>query len=227
MALSKSALKAKFVTGAIPTQTDFANLIDGMLSMPLRWGAGDTTINFGKGDSSDRIFVNAFRYFYGDNESFFLIGSYDKTESTNLISVIIRFVDNSFAGVDWNITYHVLDQSDRRSLYEEVGGINEADEEFIYNWIRNADLPYYNIENKFNNNPSSRTIVIDNSTYICWPVKQNNEWYVGSVWEMVVYMSGSNRIYRYYPMSNSQTKWNVSDQQVVDDLTTKWNRANV
>lgn len=34
MAFSKSALKAKFVTGAIPTQTDFANLIDGMLSMP-------------------------------------------------------------------------------------------------------------------------------------------------------------------------------------------------
>ena len=28
MALSKSALKAKFVTGAIPTQTDFADLID-------------------------------------------------------------------------------------------------------------------------------------------------------------------------------------------------------
>lgn len=37
MALSKSALKAKFVTGAIPTQTDFANLIGGMLSMPS-WG---------------------------------------------------------------------------------------------------------------------------------------------------------------------------------------------
>lgn len=35
MALSKSALKAKFATGAIPTQTDFANLIDSMLSMPL------------------------------------------------------------------------------------------------------------------------------------------------------------------------------------------------
>ena len=34
MALSKSALKAKFVTGAIPIQQDFANLIDSMLSMP-------------------------------------------------------------------------------------------------------------------------------------------------------------------------------------------------
>ena len=130
-------------------------------------GTGDTTINFGKGDSSDRIFVNAFRYFYGVDESFFLIGSYDKTESTNLISVIIRFTDNSLAGVDWNITYHVLDKSDRRSLYEEVGGINEADEESIYNWIRSANLLYYNIENKFNNNPSPRTIVINDSTYIC------------------------------------------------------------
>ena len=38
MAFSKSRLKAKFVTGAIPTQQDFANLIDGMLSMPLRGG---------------------------------------------------------------------------------------------------------------------------------------------------------------------------------------------
>lgn len=38
MAFSKSQLKAKFVTGAIPTQTDFASLIDGMLSMPLKGG---------------------------------------------------------------------------------------------------------------------------------------------------------------------------------------------
>ncbi len=38
MAFSKSQLKAKFVTGAIPTQQDFANLIDGMLSMPMVGG---------------------------------------------------------------------------------------------------------------------------------------------------------------------------------------------
>ena len=227
MALSKSALKAKFVTGAIPTQTDFANLIDGMLSMPLRGGTGDTTINFGRGDSSNRIFVNAFRYFYGVDESFFLIGSYAEIESTNLISVIIRFTGNSLADVDWNITYHILNQSDRRSLYEEVGGINEADEESIYNWIRSANLPYYNIENKFNNNPSPRTIVINDSTYICWPVKQNNEWYVGIAWEMKVDMDVSNSLYHYYPKANSQTKWNVSDQQVVDDLKTKWNKSKV
>lgn len=227
MALSKSALKAKFVTGAIPTQTDFANLIDGMLSMPLSGGTGDTTINFGKGDSFNRIFVNAFRYFYGVNESFFLIGSYDESESTNLISVIIKFQDNSLVGVDWHITYHVLDQSDRRALYEKVGGINEADEESIYNWIRTANLPYYDIENKFNNNPSPRTIVINDSTYICWPVKQKNEWYVGIVWEMEVDIGGSNTLYRYYPAGNSQTKWNVPDDAIITDLSNsyKWVRV--
>lgn len=38
MAFSKSQLKEKFVTGAIPTQQNFANLIDGMLSMPMGEG---------------------------------------------------------------------------------------------------------------------------------------------------------------------------------------------
>ena len=38
MAFSKSQLKAKFVTGAIPTQQDFANLIDGILSMTMVGG---------------------------------------------------------------------------------------------------------------------------------------------------------------------------------------------
>jgi hypothetical protein len=110
-------------------------------------------------------------------------------------------------------------------LYETVGGINEADEQSIIEWLDTANLAYYNIENKFNNNPSSRTIVVNDSTYICWPVKQNNEWYVGTVWEMEVDIGGSNALYRYYPAGNSQTKWNVSDQQVVDDLKTKWNKA--
>ena len=74
MALSKSALKAKFITGAIPTQTDFASLIDGMLSMPLG-GAGDTTIGFGNGDSTDRLYVKSLRYIYDYNRSYFLIGA--------------------------------------------------------------------------------------------------------------------------------------------------------
>lgn len=75
MALSKSALKAKFITGAIPTQTDFASLIDGMLSMPSGGGDGDTTIGFGNGDSTDRLYVKSLRYIYDYSRSYFLIGA--------------------------------------------------------------------------------------------------------------------------------------------------------
>ena len=39
-------------------------------------------------------------------------------------------------------------------------------------------------------------------------------------------MDGSNALYRYYPAGNSKTKWSASDQQVVYDLKTKWNKAN-
>lgn len=75
MALSKSALKAKFITGAIPTQTDFASLIDGMLSMPFGGWEGDTTIDFGNGDSTDRLYVKSLRYICDGYRSYFLIGA--------------------------------------------------------------------------------------------------------------------------------------------------------
>jgi hypothetical protein len=38
MAKSKSALKEFFKSGKIPTESNFADLIDGMLSMPLGGG---------------------------------------------------------------------------------------------------------------------------------------------------------------------------------------------
>lgn len=221
MALSKSALKAKFVTGAIPTQTDFANLIDGMLSMPLGGGTGDNTINFGKGDSSDRIVVKSLRYIYDDDKSYFLIGSYDNEALANFICVIIKF-QNSPSLDSWAITYHILDNIDRQHLYDTVGDINEADEQSIIEWLDSANLPYYNIENKTNNNPSPRIInsvaLNDSTTYSIYPVLQNGEWYVGYAFAMPVDMGGSNDLYVYRCTGNSQTKWDANDNDIASDL---------
>ena len=217
MALSKSALKAKFVTDAIPTQTDFANLIDGMLSMPLRGGTGDNTINFGKGDSSDRIIVKSLRYIYNYNESYFLIGSYDNDALANFICVIIKFQDNPSLN-SWAITYHVLDHSDRQFLYDTVGDINEADEQSILKWLNSANLPYYNIENRTNNNPNPRIINSGVITYTVYPALQNGKWYVGYAFAMDVDMGGSNDLYVYRCTGNSQTKWTAIDSIVANDL---------
>ena len=173
MALSKSVLKAKFITGAIPTQTDFASLIDGMLSMPLEGGTGDTTIGFGNGDSTDRLYVKSLRYIYDDCRSYFLIGAWDDEIGGNYLVAVICFQDNAVSGADFNITYHLLDKTDRARFKSEVGDINTADEIDLINNIKGSGWTWFNITQPTNNNPSPRTIQSNNITYRIYPVLQN------------------------------------------------------
>lgn len=172
MALSKSALKAKFVTGAIPTQTDFASLIDGMLSMPLRGGTGDTTIGFGNGDSTDRLYVKSLRYIYNYDRSYFLIGAWDDEIGGNYLVAVICFQDNAVSGANFNITYHLLDKTERAHFESEVGDINTADEIDLINNINGSGWAWFNITQPTNNNPSPRNIQSNNITYRIYPVLQ-------------------------------------------------------
>lgn len=217
MALSKSDLKAKFVTGAIPTQTDFANLIDGMLSMPQGGGTGDTTIGFGNGDSTDRLYVKCLRYIYDYSRSYFLIGAWDDELGGNYLVAVICFQDNAVTSDNFNITYHLLDKRDRLLFESLVGDINAADEINLINGIKSSGWAWFNITQPTNNNPSPRTI-ISIITYRVYPVVQNGIWYVGYAFAMDADMGGSHDLYVYRCIGNSQTKWTAIDSVVVDDL---------
>ena len=218
MTLSKSALKAKFVTGAIPTETDFANLIDGMLSMPLGGGTGDTTIGFGNGDSTDRLYVKSLRYIYKYERSYFLIGAWDDELRGNYLVAVICFQDNAVSGASFNITYHLLDRTDRARFKSEVGDINTADEIDLIKNINGSAWAWFNITQPTNNNPSPRTILGTNITYCVYPVVQNGPWYVGYAFAMPFDMGGSNNLYVYRCTGNFQTRWTATDSVVVDDL---------
>lgn len=218
MAFSKSQLKAKFVTGAIPTQIDFANLIDSMLSMPMRGGAGDTTIGFGNGDSTDRLYVKSLRYIYDHSRSYFLIGAWDDELGSNYLVAVICFQDNAVTSANFNITYHLLDKSERTYFQSRVGDINTADEIELLNNIKGSYWPWFNITQPTNNNPSPRTILSTNITYRIYPVMQNGIWYVGYAFAMDVDMGGSNDLYVYRCTGNSQTRWNATDEVIVTDL---------
>jgi hypothetical protein len=218
MALSKSALKAKFVTGAIPTQTDFANLIDGMLSMPQGGGTGDTTIGFGNGDSTDRLYVKSLRYICDYVRSYFLIGAWDDELGGNYLVAVISFRDNAVTGDSFNITYHLLDKPDRVRFKSAVGDINTADEIDLINNIKGSAWAWFNITQPTNNHPSPRTIISTNTTYRIYPVDQNGMWCVGYAFAMDVDMGGSNDLYVYRCTGNSQTKWTAIDSVVADDL---------
>ena len=218
MALSKSALKAKFITGAIPTQTDFASLIDGMLSMPLGGGTGDTTIGFGNGDSTDRLYVKSLRYIYDNNRSYFLIGAWDDEIGGNYLVAVICFQDNAVSGANFNITYHLLDKTDRAYFKSKVGDINTADEIDLIKGIKGSGWMWFDITQPNNTNPSPRTILLNNITYRIYPVVQNGIWYVGYAFAMHTDLSGFKDLYVYRCTGNSKTRWTATDSVVANDL---------
>ena len=217
MALSKSALKAKFVTGAIPTQTDFANLIDGMLSMPLKGGTGDTTIGFGNGDSTDRLYVKSLRYIYDDYRSYFLIGAWDDELGGNYLVAVICFQDNAVNGANFNITYHLLDKTERTRFESEVGDINTADEIDLINLIKASNWEWFNITQPTNNYPKPYTIVNGRKSYVIFPVLYNSIWYVGYAFGQEVTEFGfTESVYR--SVGAPTVRWGASDETIANDL---------
>ena len=220
MALSKSALKAKFVTGAIPTQTDFANLIDGMLSMPLGGGTGDTTIGFGKGDSTDRLYVKSLRYIYDDYRSYFLIGAWDDEIGGNYLVAVICFQDNAINGANFNITYHLLDKTERVRFESEVGDINTADEIDLIHLIKGHGWSWFNITQPTNNNPKPYTIFNGTKSYVIFPVLYNGIWYVGYAFgQEVTELGFTESVYR--SIGAPTVRWGASDETIANDLENK------
>lgn len=220
MAFSKSQLKAKFVTGAIPTQTDFANLIDGMLSMPLKGGTGDTTIGFGNGDSTDRLYVKSLRYIYDNYHSYFLIGAWDYKLRGNYIVAVICFQDSAINGTDFNITYHLLDKTERTYFESEVGDINTADEIDLINTIRGSNWMWFNITHPINSNPKPYTIINSTRSYVIFPVIYNGIWYVGYAFGQEI--TGSNFTESIYRSVGAPTvRWGTSDETIANDLEDK------
>lgn len=220
MAFSKSQLKAKFVTGAIPTQQDFANLIDGMLSMPMGGGTGDTTIGFGNGDSTDRLYVKSLRYIHDFSNSYFLIGAWDDELGGNYLVAVICFQDEAINGANFNITYHLLDKSERIRFESDAGDINTADEIDLINSIKGSHWPWFNITQPTNNNPKPYTIFASTRSYVIFPVVYNGTWYVGYAFGQEVTKYGfTESIYRSVGVPT--VRWNTSDETIANDLENK------
>lgn len=220
MALSKSALKAKFVTGAIPTQTDFANLIDGMLSMPQGGGTGDTTIGFGNGDSTDRLYVKSLRYIYDDYRSYFIIGAWDDELGGNYPVAVICFQDNAVNGANFNITYHLLDKTERVRFESNVGDINTADEIDLLNNIKGSNWAWIIVTQPTNNNPKPYTINAGKKSYVIFPVIYNGIWYVGYAFGQEITEFGfTEDVYR--ALGIPTVRWGTSDETIANDLENK------
>ena len=225
--INKQALKAYFQTGKIPTQSNFADLIDSVMNIPD--GGEDSTLVIGSGDKDGTPYVKGYRFINNrDENTYLIISCWDNDLGDNVPVLLFYFPTNSPSKYSDTITYHVLTSVEVGDLYSELGGtFNGASDDQIVAAIKYLALDWFKIFNRYNNNPPAPRVIQNGvSTYFVYPCKQNKEWYVGYVVEDEVDMGGSNQLYRLTPVGNSQLKWNISDGSIITDLGnySKWTR---
>lgn len=225
--INKQALKAYFQTGKIPTQSNFADLIDSVMNIPD--GGEDLTLVLGNGDKNGAPYVNGYRFVNNrDRNTYLIISCWDNDLNDNVPVLLFYFPTDSPSTNSDTITYHVLTRDEVGAMYQELGGtFNEASDDTVVSAINYLALDWFKIFNRYNNNPPAPRVIQNGvSTYFVYPCKQNNEWYVGYVVEDEVDMGGSNQLYRLIPVGNSQLKWNISDGAIITDLgnQSKWTR---
>lgn len=225
--INKQALKAYFQTGKIPTQSNFADLIDSVMNIPD--GGKDSTLVLGNGDKNGAPYVNGYRFVNNrDSNTYLIISCWDNDLGDNVPVLLLYFPTDSPSTNSDTITYHVLTSAEVQDMYQELGGtFNEASDDEVVAAIKYLAADWFKIFNRYNNNPPAPRVIQNGvSTYFVYPCKQNNEWYVGYVVEDEVDMGGSNQLYRLTPVGNSQLKWNISDGTIITDLGnhSKWTR---
>lgn len=225
--INKAALKAYFQTGKIPTQSNFADLIDSVMNIPD--GGKDSTLVLGNGDKNGVPYVNGYRFVNNnDSDTYLIISCWDTDLGDNVPVLLFYFPTNSPSTKSDTITYHVLTKDEVSGMYQELRGtFNEASNDEVVSAIKYLALDWFKIFNRYNNNPPAPRVIQNGvSTYFVYPCKQNNEWYVGYVVEDEVNMGGSNQLYRLIPIGNSPLKWNISDNNIIINLgnRSKWTR---
>ena len=192
-----------------------------MVCWVCHWGGtGDTTIGFGNGDSTDRLYVKSLRYIYNDNCSYFLIGAWDDEIGGNYLVAVICFQDNAVSGANFNITYHLLDKTDRARFESEVGDINTADEIDLLNNIKGSNWAWITVTQPTNNNPKPYTINAGKKSYVIFPVIYNGIWYVGYAFGQEITEFGfTEDVYRAVGIPT--VRWGTSDETIANDLENK------
>lgn len=120
--INKAALKAYFQTGKIPTQSNFADLIDSVMNIPD--GGEDSTLFLGNGDKNGAPYVLGYRFVtIGDESSYIFIGLYDAAKAACIPYIIMKCSTGSPSeyGNTPPVNYTILTSELMTEMYNALG----------------------------------------------------------------------------------------------------------
>ena len=221
--INKQALKAYFQTGKIPTQSNFADLIDSVMNIPD--GGEDSTLVLGNGDKNGGPYVNGYRFINNkDRNTYLIISCYDNDLGDNVPVLLFYFPTNTPSLKSDTITYHVLTSSEVLALYRRLGGtLYEASDDKVVTAIERLGIEWCTIFNRYNNNPPAPRVVIyiSGSEYITWyvyPAIFNNKWVIGYALECTI-EAGAGSTYKHVMVQgNDVFEFSYTDAMIADRL---------
>lgn len=221
--INKAALKAYFQTGKIPTQSNFADLIDSVMNIPDR--GEDSTLVLGNGDKNDAPYIQGYRFINNtDSNTYLIISCWDIDLGDNVPVLLFYFPTSSPSMYYETITYHVLTSSEVSGLYKELGGMfHESSDDEIVAAINHLALDWFKIFNRYNNNPPAPRVVTysSGSEYITWyvyPAIFNKKWVIGYALECTIEGGAGSTYQHLMVQGNNIVEFNYPDNVIVDKL---------
>jgi hypothetical protein len=228
--INKAALKAYFQTGKIPTQSNFADLIDSVMNIPD--GGKDSTLVIGSGDKDGTPYVKGYRFINNmDEYTYLIISCWDTDLGDDVPVLLFYFPTNSPSKYSDTITYHVLTSAEVKELYIKSGGaFNSAPDYKIVEAINHLALDWFKIFNRYNNNPPAPRVVTYSSgnEYITWyvyPAFYNNKWVIGYALECTIEGGAGSTYQHLMVQGNNVVEFSYPDNVIVDRLRNgTWNK---
>lgn len=180
----KEKIKSYFTTGKIPTQAQFAELIDQIPSTDHIYGGGviDYTLNF---FNPNNPYVTGYRFVnYNDAASYIFISLYDASEAVTAPWLILKCETGTPIKYGGNVPvyYCILTSEQMKSMYVGIGDtIEQIQDNTLVDNIP-GDVVWKPL---MDTTPSIRTItekvMSDYNSYTVYPAYYNNKWVIGYI----------------------------------------------
>lgn len=231
--INKKALKEYFQTGKIPTQSNFADLIDSVMNIPDE--GKNSTLIIGNGDKNGAPYIQGYRFINNrDSNTYLIISCWDIDLGDNVPVLLFYFPTNSPSMYSDTITYHVLTNDEVKEMYIKLGGdFNAASNDQIVAAINYLALDWSKIFNRYNNNPPAPRVVTYNSgseytTWYVYPAFYNNKWVIGYALECTIEGGAGSTYQHLMVQGNNIVEFDYPDNVIVDRLRNGiWNKKTL